>query len=566
MKFIKNIICVVLCLILISSGTMNVISNYGKNVYGDEISQEGNTPTTDTDIPDILFIGNSMTFYNNMRNIVKGIAEQKGKEINCNESSEPGYTLIVHSKYEKTINAIKEGGYEYVVLQDIVGSFDQDNLLKGAEDLIKLIRQYNPNAKILFYAPWPVKPTLQGEYNMASYFTEGYYNAATKYQTLLAPAVETFYDIYVNDGLDYYCLDGKHPTPLATFISAATIYYTIFDEEYQPFDSSLQEYFDTLINENVAHTNEGILDTYSIDILNLIMKKANHYSSEVNDALEKGLKYTSIAGEYKNPDAGHNPDNLKSKIGIKTDEEFFGNPKYVIDKNYVVCANQNSNLAKGCKAYASTEKKEATFATDGDLSTRWESEFSNPQWIYVDLGSVKNIKTVGFSWENAYASKYYIQISEDSANWKTVSVVEADQRKTVRVDLGNTYSTRYVRMLGTKRGTSYGYSIYEMAVWGPDENFVTVKDTKIKSAVKKKKAKTAKIKLKKIQGAFGYQIKYAPNKKLKNFKLRTYKKSSFTLKKLKKNKKYYIKVRVVKKMSGKKYYGNWTKKKVVKFK
>ena len=45
-------------------------------------------------------------------------------------------------------------------------------------------------------------------------------------------------------------------------------------------------------------------------------------------------------------------------------------------------------------------------ATDGDLTTRWASDWSDPQWIQVGLGSVRSFGHVQLVWENAYARGY----------------------------------------------------------------------------------------------------------------------------------------------------------------
>lgn len=94
--------------------------------------------------------------------------------------------------------------------------------------------------------------------------------------------------------------------------------------------------------------------------------------------------------------------------------------------------------------------------------------------------------------------------------------------------------------------------------------------TSIKSATKKnKKSRTAKIVLKKVTKIKGvrYQIKYAANKKFKKAKIKNYKKNKITLKRLKANKKYYVKARAYTSISkGKKVYGKWTKRKVIRVK
>ena len=95
---------------------------------------------------------------------------------------------------------------------------------------------------------------------------------------------------------------------------------------------------------------------------------------------------------------------------------------------------------------------------------------------------------------------------------------------------------------------------------------VTVGKTKVKKFTKKKSAKKAKVKLKKVAGASGYQIRYGIGKKLKKAKIKNVFKLKFTLKKLKKNKKYYIKARAFKNVGASKIFGAWSKLKKVKFK
>lgn len=54
-------------------------------------------------------------------------------------------------------------------------------------------------------------------------------------------------------------------------------------------------------------------------------------------------------------------------------------------------------------------------AFDGNISTRWGSKFKkDPQWIYVDLGENKEINKVILSWEQAYATKYEVQVAPPS--------------------------------------------------------------------------------------------------------------------------------------------------------
>ena len=84
--------------------------------------------------------------------------------------------------------------------------------------------------------------------------------------------------------------------------------------------------------------------------------------------------------------------------------------------------------------------------------------------------------------------------------------------------------------------------------------------------VKNQKKLKVKATWKKLTNVFGYQIQYAPNKKFKKAKSKTVKSSSVTLKKLKKKKTYFVRVRAYKLANGKKVYGKWSSVKKVKIK
>ncbi|MDD5949987.1 MAG: Ig-like domain-containing protein, partial [Lachnospiraceae bacterium] len=82
-------------------------------------------------------------------------------------------------------------------------------------------------------------------------------------------------------------------------------------------------------------------------------------------------------------------------------------------------------------------------------------------------------------------------------------------------------------------------------------------------SVKKIKKTSLRVTCKKMKQVSGYQVRLSKNKKMTKAKVLTAKKRQVTFKKLKKNQKYYIQVRVYKKVSGKKVYGKWgTVKKV----
>ena len=95
---------------------------------------------------------------------------------------------------------------------------------------------------------------------------------------------------------------------------------------------------------------------------------------------------------------------------------------------------------------------------------------------------------------------------------------------------------------------------------------INPKGTAISSLSKSKKAFTAKWKKQSAQTS-GYQLLYSTNSKFKSrnkyVTVSSYKTTSKTIKKLAAKKKYYVKIRTYKNVSGKKYYSGWSAAKTV---
>ena len=106
----------------------------------------------------------------------------------------------------------------------------------------------------------------------------------------------------------------------------------------------------------------------------------------------------------------------------------------------------------------------AANATDGNTGTRWSSAFSDPQWLQVDLGATHTICQVALNWEAAYATAFQIQTSNDAANWTSIYSTTAGAGGNQTLNVSG--SGRYIRLYGTARATQYGYSLWELSVYG----------------------------------------------------------------------------------------------------
>ncbi|HVK22397.1 MAG TPA: family 20 glycosylhydrolase [Actinokineospora sp.] len=105
-------------------------------------------------------------------------------------------------------------------------------------------------------------------------------------------------------------------------------------------------------------------------------------------------------------------------------------------------------------------------AVDSEYGTRWASGYSDNQWITVDLGASQSIARVKLHWENAYGRGYQIQVSNDNTTWTDIYTTTTGNGGIDDLT-GLSGTGRYVRMQGTARGTTYGYSLYEFEIYGP---------------------------------------------------------------------------------------------------
>ena len=125
-------------------------------------------------------------------------------------------------------------------------------------------------------------------------------------------------------------------------------------------------------------------------------------------------------------------------------------------------------LSKNKKVKASSMEEGDYFpeqVVDGNLDTRWSSDFSDPQWIQIDLGRTCSVESVRLIWEVACATVYEIQTSEDGTNWKTVYSTANGQGYNEEITQLNT-SAQYVKICGVERATEFGYSLWEFEVFG----------------------------------------------------------------------------------------------------
>lgn len=125
------------------------------------------------------------------------------------------------------------------------------------------------------------------------------------------------------------------------------------------------------------------------------------------------------------------------------------------------------------RAWASTEgaSMPAAHAVDGNPRTRWSGQATDPQWLAVDFGETRSFDTVRLGWETAYAKSYLVEVSTDNVAWKIVGTVLNSDGGVDVINVGS-QAARYLKIYGLSRGTSWGYSLYEVEAYADESPLI----------------------------------------------------------------------------------------------
>lgn len=107
---------------------------------------------------------------------------------------------------------------------------------------------------------------------------------------------------------------------------------------------------------------------------------------------------------------------------------------------------------------------ESVYMVDGSSKTKWESDFGEQQWAYVDLGKMKQVDHVRLNFDGSYAKVYKIQLSDDAKDWRDVYYTPEGKS-----GLNEIYfkpeQARYVRMFCIEKSSNYRVSLLDFEVY-----------------------------------------------------------------------------------------------------
>ena len=194
---------------------------------------------------DVLFIGNSYTYYNDLPDMLSKISSSFGDSIFHDQNTPGGYSLYAHSQDQLSIDKINQQNWDYVVLQDqsqrpsLSPAYVSTAVFPYAQQLVDLIYQNYNCSEPLFYMTWGRKngdltncvnyPPVCTYLGMQERLRDSYISMGINNNATVSPVGIAFKNaIALDSTIELYNNDNSHPSIYGTYLAACVFYSTIF--------------------------------------------------------------------------------------------------------------------------------------------------------------------------------------------------------------------------------------------------------------------------------------------------------------------------------------------------
>lgn len=257
-----------------------------------------------TDTLRVLFLGNSYTSVNNLPNIINNLSHSANKNIITELNTPGGYTLEQHSANEISLQKIREGDWDYVVLQEQSQiptiEFHRENSMYPATRRLKdSIKKYNPCANTLFYMTWGRRfggqqcddsgiycsPDFVDFNHMQDSLEIAYWKITKELNAQVAPIGIAWRKAINETELILHATDDSHPNFTGSYLTAC-VFYSVFWNS-----NTYENSFTGNLNKETARLLQSVADSivfHSSNDWNLNINQVNSdFSFEVfNDSVE----------------------------------------------------------------------------------------------------------------------------------------------------------------------------------------------------------------------------------------------------------------------------------------
>ncbi len=186
----------------------------------------------------VLFIGNSYTYVNDLPGTFAKLAESGGHPVQTDMLAEGGWALSDHLRSAKTVSKLGEKEWDYVVLQEqsltpASPSARTQLMYPAARSLVSSIQA--SGATPIFFLTWAHHdgwPDQGLDYeNLQFALNKGYMDVANELNMAVAPVGPAWISaVWENPSLPLWQDDNSHPSEQGTYLTACVFYATIFRE------------------------------------------------------------------------------------------------------------------------------------------------------------------------------------------------------------------------------------------------------------------------------------------------------------------------------------------------
>ncbi|MFH1214694.1 MAG: hypothetical protein V1681_11435 [Candidatus Neomarinimicrobiota bacterium] len=222
----------------------------------------------------ILFLGNSLTYYNAQPYILQMLAAKGQKRVFIDQHCEPGAQMDYHRWSQLSRRKIKEQKWDFVILQEAIAEIaspeSHELVLPFIEVLKSFIYANNPDTRILYFMPYANKNGYDYSFMHISYqdhqlnITVGTKIFAETADLMIAPLGQAW--AYVRAGrpdIELYNADEAHPSYAGSYLGAAVYYAAIFQQAADTLNySGMSDSVTTVYLRQVA--SRTVLDSLAV--------------------------------------------------------------------------------------------------------------------------------------------------------------------------------------------------------------------------------------------------------------------------------------------------------------
>ncbi len=233
--------------------------------------------TADDTAIKILFIGNSLTYFNGQPHLFWYMANAAGKKLYVDQATIPSAQLYHHLESDFTKRKIKAQKWDFVILQEAIGELAFPDYHQEMIAIIQVLKNdilaNNPQTKIIYFLPWASQGGVLSNLRFYTYaefqklLKDGAVAIARKMDLIVAPVGWAWYQvIQEKPEILLFNLDGSHPAPEGSYLSAGVYYATIFQETVvnNPYETLLDKSLANYLQEIASKTVLDSLDYWNI--------------------------------------------------------------------------------------------------------------------------------------------------------------------------------------------------------------------------------------------------------------------------------------------------------------